>query len=213
MQRALLSAPTLAWLLVLSAGTSACVAPGSSSGAAGSLTSSRAAIHWEADLPVSRPPYDDVSVNWKQRLREAYVFVEHTGSYTRIGAAFEACETALRAQGVNPSGAPFALYFDDPGFVAPHALRSRACYPVAAPVQVRAPLGYDELDGTTVVYAFVGGPYADVPRAYPALYEFLRGLNWVENGPVREVYLVDPAGATSPDELVCEVQIPATQRD
>jgi effector-binding domain-containing protein len=114
---------------------------------------------------------------------------------------------------VRPSGAPFALYYDDPGFVAPHALRARACYPVAAPVEVRAPLGFDALDGTTVVYAFVGGPYADVPRAYPALYEFMRGLNWVENGPVREVYLVAPGQAASPDELVCEVQIPATQRD
>jgi DNA gyrase inhibitor GyrI len=199
------------WLCLLVA--SGCMGPGSSSGTAGSLTGARAEIHWEADLPVSRAPFEDVSVNWKQRLREAYVFVEHSGSYTRIAAAFEACEAALRAQGVRPSGAPFALFYDDPGYVAPHALRARACYPVTDRVEVRGPLGYDELDGTTVVYAFVGGPYAEVPRAYPALYEFMRGLNWVESGPIRETYLVAPSSVASTDELVCEVQIPAQPRD
>jgi AraC family transcriptional regulator len=190
----------------------ACLAPGSSSGPSGSLTNSRAQIHWEPDLPVARAPFEDVQVNWKQRLREAYVFVEHTGSYTRIAEAFEACSAALRAQGVEPSSAPFALYYDDPGKVAASQLRARACYPVAAPQTVQAPLACDVLDGTTVVYAFVGGPYSEVPQAYPALYAFMRSLNWAETGPVREVYLSDPAAVTSPDDLVCEVQIPAAQR-
>jgi len=197
------------WLWLVALLPCACLAPGSSSGPSGSLTTSRAQIHWEPDLAVARAPFDDVQVNWKQRLREAYVFVEHTGSYTRMDAAFESCAAALRAQGVKPSGPPFALFYDDPGEVAAHALRARACYPVAAPQAAEAPLGYDVLDGTTVVYAFVGGPYPEVPRAYPALYAFMRGMSWVETGPLREVYLSDPT-VESPDDLVCEVQIPAT---
>jgi len=162
-----------------------------------------------ADLPISRAPFHDVSVNWKQRLDQPYVFLEGRGSYTGIGDLLEQVNALMAEQGVAPAGPPFALYYDDPGVVPIPGLRMRACFPVVGAPQVAGPLTYSVLPSTTVVYAFVGGPYPEVPRAYPGLYEFMRKLNWVEDGPIRETYLVNPALVDDFEQLVCEVQIPA----
>jgi effector-binding domain-containing protein len=160
------------------------------------------------DVPVSQPPYDRVHVQWKQRLPQAYVFVELRGSYTAIGDALEEVFGEARAQGLEVTGAPFALYYDDPARTPANELRARACLPVSGGAP-RAPLTGAVLEATTVVYAFVGGAYPDVPRAYPALFEYMQRLGWVEAGPIRESYLVNPGQVEDWADLVCEVQIPA----
>lgn len=167
---------------------------------------------WEPDLPLSVAPFDVVHVNWKERLPQPYVYLEHRGSYTEVGRQLERLAIELPAQGLQPSGPPFVLFYDDPGKVPVEDLLARACFPVNSPGHVEGPLLGDVLPGGTVVYAFVGGPYPEVPRAYPALYEYLDKFRWMENGPVREIYLVNPAGVESYDDLVCEVQLPAGMR-
>jgi len=113
---------------------------------------------------------------------------------------------------VDEPSAGVKIYLAEPGvYAVPVAeLRMRACYPIDAAVVPEPPLSRAVLESTTVVYAFVGGPYPEVPRAYPALYAFMGELGWVEDGPVREAYLVDPAAVAGFGELVTEVQIPAT---
>lgn len=165
-----------------------------------------------ADLQLTVPPYTQVHANWKQRLDQPYVYVELTGSYTRIGEALAEADRLVREQAIVPSGPPFALYYDDPGSVPADALRARACFPVDAVTAPTGRLQYDVLESTTVVYAFVSGPYPEVPRAYPGIYEYMRSLSWSENGPIRESYLVDPSLVTDWSQLVTEVQIPATAR-
>lgn len=161
------------------------------------------------DLEVARAPYESVDVNWKHRLDQPYVFVEARGSYTQVGRALESLFAAVADQEIEAVGPPFALYFDDPGRKPVSELRLRACVPVDSGAAARTPLSYDVLPSTTVAYAFVSGPYPDAPRAYPALYAYLRRMNWIENGPIREVYLRNPAEVKSWDELVCEIQLPA----
>ena len=162
------------------------------------------------DLPVSRAPFHSVEVDWKHRLAQPYVYVEGSGSYTGIGDLLESLHARLLAEGIEPSGPPFALYYDDPGLVPVAELRMRACFPVESPRTPTPELGFDVLASRTVVYAFVGGPYPEVPRAYPGLYAFMGELGWVENGPIREIYLVNPGRVEDFADLVCEVQIPAT---
>jgi DNA gyrase inhibitor GyrI len=162
------------------------------------------------DLPVSRPPFDEVHASWKQRLDQPYVFFEHFGSYTETGALIPALHRELLAQGLAPAGAPFCLFYDDPGKTAVAELRSRACIPITGPRSPLAPLRYEVLPSTTVAYAFVSGHYPDVPRAYPGVYAFMNRMGWVENGPIREIYLVPPGANPKPDALLCEVQVPAT---
>ena len=162
------------------------------------------------DLRVSRAPFESVEVNWKQRIDQPYVFLEVRGSYTAAGRCLERAFEAARAQGLEITGPPFALYYDDPGSVPVAELRMRACLPVERLAEPAAPLAFDVLESTTVAYAFVAGPYPEVPRAYPALFDYLARLDWTLAGPIRETYLQDPSRAGDLDQLVTEVQFPAT---
>ena len=163
------------------------------------------------DRPVARPPYDRVAPSWKDRQAQPYVYVELVGPYARGADRLDVVLEAMRAQGLEPAGPPFGLYYDDPGRVPATELRSRACVPIQAPREVTAPLRCDVLAGQTVVYAFVAGKADELPRAYPALFDYLERLRWVEDGPLREVYLVPPPGR-APDELLAEIQVPARAR-
>jgi effector-binding domain-containing protein len=164
------------------------------------------------ELPVAEPPFTVVKANWKDRLEQPYAFVELRGTYTHTARRIKDVLDALSAAGIEPAGAPFALFYDDPGTVPLAELRSRACVPVAADTAIPTPYEYDLLPQATVAYAYVGGPYGEVPRAYPGIFAFLSKMNWVESGPIREVYLVPPGAVNSWDELVCEVQIPTEPR-
>jgi len=177
-----------------------------------SVSEAEPAARWRytPDLAVSQPPYRTVHANYKERLDQAYVFLECRGTYTATGRLFEPLHAALQAASISAAGPPFALFYDDPGRVAVSELRSRACFPVEGPLPANGAWQYDVLPGTTVVYAVIGGPYPDVPRAYPGIFAFMTKMGWVENGPIREIYLVPPSVVTSNDQLMCEVQIPAT---
>lgn len=168
------------------------------------------AWRYTPDLPVSHPPFTEVHANYKERLDQPYVFVECVGSYAQTGRALPALHAALVSRGIRASGPPFGLFFDDPKSVPTAQLRSRACLPVDAPVAATDAFGYDVLAQGTVVYAVVSGPYPDAPRAYPGLLKHMSKMGWVANGPVREIYLVPPSETKSHDDLLCEIQIPAT---
>ncbi|MBW2374236.1 MAG: GyrI-like domain-containing protein [Deltaproteobacteria bacterium] len=161
------------------------------------------------DLPIAGPPYDRVTAHWKQRMEVHYVFLEHRGSYSDTGALIPVLHRELRAQGLEPDGPPFCLFYDDPSQVPASELRSRAAIPVRGSRAVLAPLAYEVLRSTTVGYAFVSGAYPDAPRAYPGVFAYLQGINWEAAGPVREIYLVPPGSNPDPSQLICEIQIPA----
>ena len=55
----------------------------------------------------------------------------------------------------------------------------------------------------TVAYAFVSGPYPDVPRAYPGIWSFLERMNWYVDGPIRHTFMVPPGENPEPDALLC----------
>ncbi len=162
------------------------------------------------DLPVSHPPFTEMHANYKERLDQPYVYVECTGSYVETGRVLPALHRALVNGGVRASGPPFGLFYDDPKSVPVADLRSRACLPVDAPVTSCVAYKYDVLPQGTVAYAIISGPYPEAPRAYPGLLRYMSTMGWVENGPIREIYLVPPGAIKSHDELLCEIQIPAT---
>ena len=182
-----------------------CVAPTHSSWTGGAVPT--------PDVPITRAPYQTVHANWKQRMNQPYIFLDYVGDYRLAGKEIETLFQIAKEQNVAPSGPPFILFYDDPAHVPLPELRARIAAPVSTAMSPQAPLRYDLLPNTTVVYAVIQGPYTEVPRSYPGLYEFLNKMNWTENGPIREIYLTepDPAGRNW-NALQCEVQIPATQR-
>ena len=193
----------------------ACAGPGSTQANVpghGVIQVPQNGVKYTPDLPINAAPYQEVHASWKQRLDQPYIYLEHVGSYTETGTLIPALHRELAAQGLEASGAPFCLFYDDPALVPPASLRSRACLPISGPRSPRSPLAYDVLPSTTVAYAYAAGPYTEAPRMYPGIYRFMAHLNWVENGPIREIYLVPPTAGVSPDQLICEVQIPAAPR-
>jgi len=152
----------------------------------------------------------ELEPNWKERLPQPYVYLEHHGDYRRMGDTMRALFAAAESLELEPAGAPFALFFDDPGRVPAADLRARACLPVAERPSKVGGLAYDVLPRAMVVYGRVSGAYPEVARTYPSLFRYLRDLGWAQGGPIREVYLVNPVEAASYDELLTEVQIPWT---
>lgn len=160
------------------------------------------------DIPVSHPPFEAVEVNWKHRLEQPYLFVEHRGDYRRIGESMQVLLDTVQRHGLTVTGSSFALFFDDPGSVPVTELRARACVPVLPNPGETAGLGLDVLPSMTVVYAVASGAHLDLPRVYPWLYQYMRERNWVEAGPLRETYLVDPGQVRELSQLLTEIQIP-----
>ena len=163
----------------------------------------------EATARMELPPAHAAKPDWKERVAERYLFLEQRGDYRELGSAMRLLlERAGRAD-VQMSGPPFALFYDDPGRVETSALRARVCLPVSADAEVPEGLSADLLPSGLVVYARVSGAYPEAPRAYPALFRMLNQLGWSASGPVREIYLVNPAEASDGSQLVAEIQVPA----
>ena len=141
-------------------------------------------------------------------MAQPYVFVEHSGDYRKLGEAMRTLLTLAQESGIERSGPPFALFIDDPGHVPVESLRARACLPVKLPPEHLEGLRFEILPRAMVVYGRVAGAYTEVSRSYPALFAYLRELGWQSGGPIREVYLVNPADVIGYDQLETEVQIP-----
>ncbi|QDU84992.1 Bacterial transcription activator, effector binding domain [Planctomycetes bacterium Pla163] len=165
-------------------------------------------IDVRSDVGVARPPYSSVETEWKERLDQAYVFLELLGPYEQTGRFMPELAQHLEAQGIRAEGAPFALFYDDPTRTAASDLRSRLAVPVAPGTPFSAPLGYAILPSDQVIYARVAGAYDSVSLAYPSMFSVMRERGWVLDGPIREIYLVDPTSVRSFDELVTEIQMP-----
>lgn len=161
----------------------------------------------ERVVPVGSSP-QSVRANWKERLEQPYVFLEHRGDYRSLGETMRKVLAIAGESGLDADGPPFALFYDDPGRTPVEELRSRACLPVNRGPGADVPLSYEVLPQAMVAYGVVPGPYDQAPRAYPALFQFLDDHHWQRRGPLREIYLVNPAEVESFSELVCEVQIP-----
>jgi effector-binding domain-containing protein len=167
----------------------------------------------EADQTASAVPASveepDDGAAWKERMAQAYVFLERRGDYRLLGDTMRQLFLEADRWSLETVGPPFGLFYDDPGRVPTEELRARVCLPVAGRPDSPGALRYDVLPRAMVVYARVSGPYPEAPRVIPDLLESMERLGWSKGGPIREVYLVNPAVAEGGyEELVTEVQIP-----
>lgn len=157
------------------------------------------------DVAVAQAPFADVDVQWKERLEGRYVYRELVGDYRGAWAELEAFLQTAAQSGFTPAGAPFCLFYDDPGSVPVQKLRARICLPVDPEARSTGSLDEDVLPGGTVAYAVIAAEHGAVPQSYPAIYRFLDANGWVENGPLREILL---RAASGDDPPWTEVQVP-----
>ncbi len=108
----------------------------------------------------------------------------------------------LGANNLQPQGASFGIYYDDPAKVPAEKLRSELCVPVAPDVQGSGEVRVDEIPGfeaATIVYQ----GDANVTRAYNEVYDWLRAQGYRDAGAPIEVYLSKPG-----EELRAEIFVP-----
>lgn len=164
-------------------------------------------LAYAPDVAISHAPFDVVHIQWKQRLAEPYVYLDFVGDYRQAGKQIANMLSAAKAQAAPLAGPPFILFYDDPAVTPVDQLRARVAIAIDGDFSAKAPLYLDTLPSSTVIYAAIGGPFPDVPRAYPKMFEYLAGRGWAPRTPIREIYLTSPLN-TAPEELVTEVQIP-----
>ena len=157
------------------------------------------ALAQEAGVELTTPPFDDVHTQWKERLAQPYVYFEHRGPRETFGSTMRALLEFAVHRRVETSGQPFGLFAE--------GMAPRACLPVEInPGENGLPFGV--LPAGMVAYAVVSGPYPDAPRALPGLSEDMSAQGWKARGPVREIYLVNPAEVSTYSDLATEIQVP-----
>jgi effector-binding domain-containing protein len=114
----------------------------------------------------------------------------------------EIMETAGK-QGVQPTGAPYALYLNDDM----SNLRIEFGFPAARPIENEGRVEPGEIPGGRAAYDIHEGPYDTIGDAYNRLMAFIKEKGLEPTGISYEVYLNDPTD-TPPEELKTEIYFP-----
>ncbi|MCA1792201.1 MAG: GyrI-like domain-containing protein, partial [Thioalkalivibrio sp.] len=151
--------------------------------------------------------------------------------YWKLSGAFTRLRIRLAEFGLEPSGVPFGLFYDDPTRVPSAETRYSICYPIAGSelITARRTLGTAEVfrhaeaeagvsppedlislmyfPATTAVTVEYEGPAADSPQVYEHLRSWIERTTSVPQGPPRELYRAEP-GSLSGGLMHVEVQQP-----
>jgi len=108
----------------------------------------------------------------------------------------------LGEQNLQPAGASFGIYYDDPAKVPAEQLRSELCVPIDAKVKGTGEITVRDIKkfkAATIVYQ----GDASITPAYNEVYDWLRAQGYRDAGAPLEVYLSMPG-----EELRAEVFVP-----
>ena len=130
-----------------------------------------------------------------------------------VPKAFDDLMKLLTAKGLPmTSGAPMAIYYDDPHSLAPENIRFKVAVPVPTNTTLMSEgrMAVEELPEREVAYITVYGPYNNLEDVYSQLntWVYQNGYN-VSDAP-REVY-VNWGEAIPSADMITEIQFPITR--
>ncbi len=114
--------------------------------------------------------------------------VEHRGPYDGIGAAMRELKDWIDAKGIEQSGYPFCLFYDNPRETPANELRSEACIPVSGPFEGEGKFKLKELPEASVAETRHEGPPEQFPMTYGPFLEGLLDSGYQLLGPAREYF-------------------------
>jgi AraC family transcriptional regulator len=122
---------------------------------------------------------------------------EHRGAYGSIGATMKELTDWLDSRGIQRSGDPFCMFYDNPTETPEQELRSEACVPVSSSFTPEGRFRLKELPQVEVAETRHTGP----PEQFAVTYgPFLEGLlkgGYRLLGPARE-YFRSPSDVRGP---------------
>jgi len=116
-------------------------------------------------------------------------YLELRGPYAGVGEAMKSLKAWIDAKGVEQSGYPFCLFYDNPLETPEAELRSEACIPVSGSFRPEGEVRVKELDETEVAETRHSGLPDDFHRTYGPFLEGLLNSGYELIGPSREYYM------------------------
>ena len=110
------------------------------------------------------------------------------GPYGTIGTTMRELMAWLESKGVERSGDPFCMFYDNPTETPVGDLRSEACVPVSKPFKSDGRFAYKELPPVDVAETRHEGPPEQFAMTYGPFLESLINSGYALLGPAREYY-------------------------
>jgi effector-binding domain-containing protein len=120
-----------------------------------------------------------------------------------LGKAYGAIGQYLGQLGEQPSGAPYAAYFN----FDVNNFEVEIGFPVAKPLPEKDEIKATELPGGKLARCLYTGPYNKIEPAYNTLTEWVKESGYEATGVAYEFYLNDP-GEIPPEELMTQIVFP-----
>ena len=159
-----------------------------------------------ADIDSYTTP--DIEIEIKDIKPFKYVCIEETGSFDKMEESIGTLWMEAGKQGLQPAGAMFGIYYNDPGNTPEAEWKWEVGFKVAGDVKVQEPLKLKEWTHTKVATYVAYGPYEETEgKYYPALYAKAANMGYVPGGPSMSIYHNDP-NTVKPEEIKTELVIP-----
>ncbi|MEO0079563.1 MAG: GyrI-like domain-containing protein [candidate division WOR-3 bacterium] len=135
----------------------------------------------------------------------SYAAINSMGPYDGVGEAMKRLMSWTGTAKVQPSGAPFGLFYDDPAKVKPESLRWSVCVPVPDGTKPDKKAGVEikRLEPSEIAVTVHVGPSAGAGPTYAELAKWIAEQNLEVAGPAIEFYLSPPT--VTPESLKTKV--------
>jgi DNA gyrase inhibitor GyrI len=128
-------------------------------------------------------------VKFRTAPRMLVAYLERKGAYSGIGETMRTLKVWIDSKGIEQTGYPFCLFFDNPSETPQPQLRSEACIPVGKPFEPAGEIKMKELEEVNVAETRHEGPPEDFSKTYGPFLEGLLGQGYQLLGPAREYFM------------------------
>lgn len=115
--------------------------------------------------------------------------IERKGSYYGIGESMTRLKEWIDRKGIEQSGYPFCLFYDNPTETSEEDLKSEACIPVGKAFDPEGEFKMKELGESQVAETRHHGPPEEFAKTYGPFLEGLLNEGYQLMGPAREYFM------------------------
>ena len=152
------------------------------------------------------------SITEKQIPRQTVICIRRRGPYRLIAEMIPELCCWADEKGLDITGPPMFLCHETTPEEAMKADEEECAdvevvVPISGPAEENEEITCYEIPTETVACVVHRGPYDSVTPAYEALYAWIEEHDKVITGPIREIYLNDPA-EVGPEEILTQICVP-----